>query len=89
MWTEHVPSKPGTPYEARWSNHRSHTCKRATSLTRMHASVATTVNSRARCAASDVGLQASSQRTVAFWIGSFNAVGRPRTEPSILTHDEY
>ena len=55
----------------------------------MHARVATAVNRRARCAANAVGLHASSHRTVAFWIGSFNASGRPRIEPSILTHDEY
>jgi hypothetical protein len=55
----------------------------------MHASVATTVSRRARCAASAEGLHASSQRTVALWIGSFNASGRPRIEPSILTQDEY
>jgi hypothetical protein len=40
-------------------------------------------------AASAEGLHASSQRTVALWIGSFNASGRPRIEPSILTQDEY
>ena len=73
MCTEHVPSKPGIPYD----------------VTRIHASVATPVNRRARCAASAVGLHASSQRTVAFWIGSFNASGRPRIEPSILTNEEY
>jgi hypothetical protein len=55
----------------------------------MQARVATAVNRRARCAANVVGLHASSHRTVAFWIGSFSASGRPRIEPSILTHDEY
>jgi hypothetical protein len=55
----------------------------------MHASVAKSVSGRARCATSDVGRHASSQRTVTFWIGSFNAISRPRTEPSILTHDAY
>ena len=37
----------------------------------------------------DLGLQASSQRTVTFWIGSFSASGLPRIEPNIFTHDEY
>ena len=32
--------------------------------------------------------QASSQRIVAFWIGSFSADGHPRMEPSIRAHDE-
>ncbi len=50
---------------------------------------ATAVNRRARCAASAVGLHASSQRTVAFWISSYNANSRPQIEPSFLIHDEY
>jgi hypothetical protein len=46
----------------------------------MHPSVATTVSSRERCAASVVGLHASSQRTVAFWMGSFTE-SAPRGGP--------
>jgi hypothetical protein len=43
---------------------------------------------RARCATSAVGRHVSSQRTVAFGIGSFKASGRPRIEPSVLTRNE-
>ena len=50
--------------------------------------MATAVKSRARCAASVAGRHARSQRTVAFWMGSFSATGRPRIAPSILAHDE-
>ena len=42
---------------------------------------------RARCALSVDGRQASSHRTVAFRIGSFNAAGHPRMEPSIRAHE--
>ena len=59
----------------------------ATSFTRRHAIVATAVRRRARCALSVDGRQASSHRTIAFWIGIFNAAGRPRMEPSIRAHD--
>ena len=33
------------------------------------------------------GRQARSQRTVAFWMGSFSAACRPRMKPSIRAHD--
>jgi hypothetical protein len=82
------PLEAGHPEDMRQSNHRSHTCSRATSLTRKQASVPITVSSRARWATSELGRHASNQRTVAFRMGSLSATGRPRIEPSILDHDE-
>ena len=58
-------------------------------MTRRQASVATAVSRRALRAASDSGRQASSHRTVCFWMGYLSFSGRPRTEPIIFTHNEY
>ena len=83
MCTERVPSKPGTPYDARLVKPQvAHLQPGDLESTRKHARVTTIVSRRARCAASDVGHLANSQWIVAFWIGTFNANGHRAPSPA-------
>jgi len=53
------------------------------------ASVATAVRRRALCATIVVGRHSNNHRTACFCTRYWRSSGRPRAEPSVVTHDEY